>query len=189
MLYQNRFGKCIAGKYFGVLEKSEDIVNQVHFTQISAQVMPEYFAIEALGVDFNPKCGSCACGKCPPGGGGGGEHDYSLKEERELALIKRGLKLEGNVWVAEYPWTKEANELPNNRPLAVETLIAAEKRLSKDVELAESYKAQMDEMVGRGASRKLTTKEIKDYKGPVHYVSHHEVSNPNSKTTPCRIVF
>ena len=43
-------------------------------------------------------------------------------------------------------------------------------------------------MIDRGVARRLT-KEIEDYNGPVFYISHHEVLRPESKTTPCRIVF
>ena len=140
--------------------------------------------MEALGVDFKPLCGGCKCGNCPPGG-----HDYSLKDERELSLIKKGLRYDGKVWTSDYPWVKEANNLPDNRPVAYATLMSTEKRLAKNSILAESYKSQMDDMVKRGASRKLSIRELQDYKGPMHYISHHEVLNPSSKTTPCRIVF
>ncbi|XP_071519125.1 uncharacterized protein [Panulirus ornatus] len=44
-------------------------------------------------------------------------------------------------------------------------------------------------MVERGVARKLTTEEIKDYQGPVHYITHHEILRPHSKSTPIRIVF
>jgi hypothetical protein len=36
-------------------------------------------------------------------------------------------------------------------------------------------------MVKRGAARKLESNELKNYKGPIHYVPHHEVLKPESK--------
>ena len=43
-------------------------------------------------------------------------------------------------------------------------------------------------MIDRRVAHRLT-KEIEDYDGPVFYISHHDVLRPESKTTPCRIVF
>ena len=37
-------------------------------------------------------------------------------------------------------------------------------------------------------ARKLTKQELETYKGPVHYIAHHEIVRPE-KTTPIRIVF
>ena len=37
-------------------------------------------------------------------------------------------------------------------------------------------------------ARKLTKQELENYKGPVHYIAHHEVVRPE-KTTPIHIVF
>lgn len=47
----------------------------------------------------------------------------------------------------------------------------------------------MDEMREMNFSRKLSSEELKSYKGPVHYISHHEIVRPEKKSTPIRIVF
>ena len=182
VLLGNRFGKCIGGRYEG--NQNKPVSKLAYLNHVSAEATPEFFAIEALGVECFPKCGSCKCGKCPAGG-----HAYSLKEERELALTEKGLSFNGTEWEAEYPWIKSSDELPDNKAIAVAILHSTEKRLSKNKLLAESYKGQMDDMVRRGVCRILTSNEISKYHGPVHYIAHHEVMNPNSKTTPCRIVF
>ncbi|XP_071519122.1 uncharacterized protein [Panulirus ornatus] len=69
-------------------------------------------------------------------------------------------------------------------------LRATEKRLAKrGVAYAKEYSDQISAMVERGGARKLTTYQIKDYQGPVHYIPHHEILRPDSKSTPIRIVF
>ena len=44
-------------------------------------------------------------------------------------------------------------------------------------------------MIQRGVARKLTKEELDTYKGPIHYIAHHDVLKPDSKSTPVRIVF
>ena len=68
-------------------------------------------------------------------------------------------------------------------------LISTEKRLAKNATHAEVYQKQIEDMVDREVARKLTLKELKEYKGPIHFISHHEVLKPDSKSTPVRIVF
>ena len=68
-------------------------------------------------------------------------------------------------------------------------LISTEKRLAKNTTHAEVYQKQIEDMVSREVARKLTLTELKEYKGPIHYISHHEVLKPESKSTPVRIVF
>ena len=44
-------------------------------------------------------------------------------------------------------------------------------------------------MVARGVARKISTEEMSSYDRPFYYISHHAVLKPESKSTPCRIVF
>ena len=46
----------------------------------------------------------------------------------------------------------------------------------------------MKEMETLRFARKLS-EEMKNYKGPVHYISYYAVVRPEKKSTPVRIVF
>ena len=59
----------------------------------------------------------------------------------------------------------------------------------KNLDIMQVYQSEMLDMVERGVVRKLSELEMRDYRGPVYYISHHEVLKPSSLTTPCRIVF
>lgn len=146
----------------------------------------DFYKIENLGVECVPRCGSCKCGHCAVG-----SRNYSIKEEKELELIEKNIKFdaEDNRWLAEYPWIKDPADLPDNRRVALSMLYSTERRLGKNTQHATVYDNQVQDMVQRGVARKLTKEELINYKGPIHYISHHEVLKPDSKSTPVRIVF
>ena len=79
--------------------------------------------------------------------------------------------------------------LPDNYIYVLKRLEATERRLRNDPVWMNTYSSQINDMVKRGVSRKLSEEEIKTYTGPVHYIAHHAVSKPDSETTPVRIVF
>ena len=64
----------------------------------------DFYNIENLGINCTPRCGGCKCGKCALG-----SNNYTLKEERELKLIEKGLQYDeqDSCWIAEYPWIKD----------------------------------------------------------------------------------
>ena len=45
-----------------------------------------FFEIESLGTNCNPKCSSCICGTCQPGG-----KNMSIQEEEELRQIEENI--------------------------------------------------------------------------------------------------
>ena len=63
------------------------------------------------------------------------------------------------------------------------------KRLSMNRKYAEMYQQQINDMIQNKVARKLSASELEEYRGPIHYISHHEVLKPDSESTPCCIVF
>ena len=203
-LMKNQFGHCLRGSHpnLGSNGKVNHVVVKIHFlngrtTQVNdlrpsttrniKNELDLFFNVESLGTHCIPKCGECRCGKCAPG-----SRRISLQEERELKMIKDGLRHdpEQNVWTIQYPWIKDPHELPNNFPAAFSQLKTTEKRLKKLGEShSQAYDLQVNDMINRGIAKKLTSQELSSYQGPVHYIPHHEVMKPDSKSTPIRIVF
>ena len=180
LLLSNIFGKCFGGNYSRYKSESEKDVVDISVSHVS---LSEFFTIESMGVNTDPKCGGCRCGKCAVGG-----KNYTLKEERELALIKSNLKFVDH-WEVIYPWIKDPKCLPNNKTVAMKKLVQTERRLANQEDVRIKYMKQMDDMVERKIARKLTEEELREYQGPIHYIAHHAVINDSSKTTPMRIVF
>lgn len=184
MLLENRFGKCLAGTHHSLKESQKAFANHVEVYNVRHDD-ESFLNIEDMGISCSPRCGNCSCRKCALGSSG-----LSIKEEREQSLINEGLSYneEGQFFVANYPWIKDPNHLPDNYNLAKRMLESTEKRLSKDVAHSKVYDDQIKDMVIRGVGKILTTEELLSYKGPKYYLSHHEVMKEGS-TTPCRIVF
>ena len=183
VLMKNKFGQCISGTHNSTTEKTQMIIQNVQVFHAAVKI-DDFYSNESLGVSCQPKCGNCKCGECPIGG-----KQYTLQQERELAMINRGLELTDERWTARYPWKRSPEDLPNNYSQALAMLKSTERRLQKNPEHADMYAAQIDDMIERKVARKLSKREIQEHSGPVFYVSHHEVMKPDSESTPCRIVF
>ena len=188
ILLKNRFGRCVGGTHPLLKEvyMTHNLGNARVNTIVGKVNIEDFYNIEALGVQCKPKCGGCKCGKCSLGA-----KDYTIKEERELELIERNLTFnsDDSTWTVEYPWIKDPNDLPNNRKVAMAKLAATERRLRKNADHARVDHEQIKDMLTRNVARKLSKEELTNYKGPTHYIAHHEVLKPESKSTPVRIVF
>ena len=152
---KGKLGTCLVGTH-PLLKESTEIQGEVprtlhaskhraatcHITLKQHPAFSENFIVgEELGTSINPKCGSCKCGKCPIPG-----HDLSFREEQELLMIRSNLKHDSTqkVWTTSYPWIKDPKELPDNYQSAMGTLKGTERSLLKYLDLAESYKKQIN---------------------------------------------
>ena len=184
LIMENIFGKCLSGSHNALSEQTVKFVTHAVIHHAKGINMESFFDTEGLGVVCSPKCGSCRCGKCAIGG-----KDFTLKEERELQLIENGLVRHPKHWEVTYPWLRKPSSLENNRCVAESMLKSTEKRLLKDTELTITYQAQIVDMIDRNVAIKLTEEQLRNYTGPLQYLSHHEVIKKDSASTPCRIVF
>ena len=185
LVLENRFGRCLGGTHPAIKERTRRILAATAMIHhVATCSLEDFMKLESMGVECKPRCGNCRCGKCPIG-----SKDYTLKEERELALIDQNLTFHGSHWEAAYPWIKDPANLSDNRRVAFATLKALERRLERDPTKAKVYDAQMKDMIDRGVAREIPKEEMASYKGPIHYIAHHEVLKPDSKSTPVRIVF
>ena len=147
--------------------------------------LESFFTLENAGTECKPQCAKCLCLKCPV------SNDISLKEQRELDLIERGLRYEESeqVWIASYPWILDPYKLPNNYSTAFARLVSTENRLKKmGDDYMKLYDDSWNDMIDRKIAYKLNKSEIFNYAGPIHYIAHSEVLK-DSSSTPLRIVF
>ena len=86
LLMENKFGLCLGGSHPLLQEKTQLLVQEVQVFHANVK-LEQFFKSEALGVSCVPKCGSCRCGECPIVG-----KQYTLQQERELAMIEKGLE-------------------------------------------------------------------------------------------------
>ena len=134
--------------------------------------MFEFWTTETMGVEVKP----CVC-----------EADKLSPIEREKRLIEKSAVKVGDQWMILYPWEKDPKLLPDNKDQAVKQ--STERRLAKNPEQAAAYDKQMVKMEELNFAWKLSKEEMENYKGPVHYISHHAVLRPEKKSTLVRIVF
>jgi hypothetical protein len=100
IILSNSFGMCVGGSHPEIIEKMNKLDNASAVNLISSKnIVSDFFSIESLGIECQPRCGNCKCGTCALGG-----KNCSLKEERELKLIENKLTffVEG-YWEAAYP--------------------------------------------------------------------------------------
>ena len=139
------------------------------FATKTAPINPDemFFQLESLGTMIEPKCGSCACSKCPVPGS-----KYCFTQQKELDRIMNNLVYDESLkrWITPLPWKFPRSDLPKNEKIALQSLHALERRLSKDPELAKDFSNQIKEMVQRGAAAVLAKEEVSSWEGDYYYL-------------------
>ena len=208
-LWENRFGTCVGGSHpmvnsfthrsdsiYTVLKVvTDEIVQGSDFriptcsalaTKAAITDSQDFFETERLGTVVEPRCGNCRCGTCPIPGS-----RYSFREESELKLIEEGLTYDEveNCWTARYPYLYPKELLKGDKNVAVKSMLATERMLSKKGDWGEVYNTQIMDMVKRNVARKIPEDELNSYEGHINYLPHLAALNPKSSSTPVRIVF
>ena len=139
LLLENRFGTIIGGTHPTLVEETTKVLQHAIVHHATVQV-EDFYKLEQLGVECDPKCGSCKCGQCHPGG-----KNMTLKEERECKMIEDKLiyKADQKKWEAGYPWIKDPRVLLDNKSAVLAAMKATEKHLSQDTVHAAVYNKQI----------------------------------------------
>lgn len=149
----------------------------------------DYFQEDSIGVDCQPKCGNCLCGKCALG-----EKKMSLKDEREYLDMQSRMRYdaEGRCWWVKFNWTVPKEALINNKPAVMRVMEATKRKLDKNPEWRDIYEMQLKDLIERGVAREILDDELDNHVksgGTVYYIAHQMALNPGSKSTPVRCVF
>ena len=155
----------------------------------------KYFKEESIGVECEPKCGNCQCGKCALG-----SKQMSLKDEKEynkmlekMIYDEDGTKDDpGPYWRVSYVWLDPRESLPENYKAVLGVMNSTARKLGKDPAWREVYENQLRDLVKNKFAREISEKELYEWKmkgNKSYYIAHQMALNPGSKSTPVRTVF
>ena len=198
VLYQSKFGsgKIIGGMNKGITSSdqisdkvrrcAQSKISNVRILRAPPKPKIDFFTAEQFGVDPPPRCDRCkGCKMCR-------YETVELSQDSRLVLDKIRDKLELNPltqqWTTEYPYQCDPSVLKDNRSQAVAMTTKTEKRLERNNVLKEKFHEQVQDLVQRGVFVRISEEEQRSYKGPVFYVTMHEVYKPDSLSTPIRLV-
>ena len=110
-------------------------------------------------------------------------------EELVVKMVEDSMWLdkEKQVIHVSYPWKPEADRQVSNRSQALAIQKKVEAKLQKAGRL-EEYNVEMKKQIERGAAKPRDVSELENNKGPLNYVAHFAVFNPDSPSTKLRIV-
>ena len=117
----------------------------------------------------------------------GGVPQMSIEDRAVVQRWSESIKLEDEHYVLEIPFKGEKPLLPDNRVVAERRLMSLGRRLSRDEELLQRYRAEIDKLIEKGFAEKVEEDDAGP-SGGTWYLPHHCVLNEN-KPGKCRVVF
>ena len=114
------------------------------------------------------------------------EKTMSVEDKRAYQMMQTTTRLVDGHYQMSLPWRSDEVKLLNNKVLAVSRLGSLKKKLSKDKDLHEKYKIQVETYIANGHAVKVA--ESVSNSSKVWYLPHHAVTNPN-KPGKVRVVF
>ena len=155
-------------------------VSKVEFLPIEFK---DFLKSENLGVEPPKRCNRCKnCKFCSDEG-----ITLSCKEQEELEMINKNVSVENGETRISYPFIKDPFILKNNQAAMLKRAISLEKSLTRR-KLREDYNDAFQKHIERGAFGEVTQDEVDSYEGPINFISHHGVLQPQKITTPLRLV-
>ena len=200
VLYKSFFGtgKILGGTHAAV--SSSDQINATAHRTAHAQVCNvrvrkihlgvDFFTAEQFGINVPFRCKRCTnmnknCKDCRFE-----THELSKQDRQGLDVIRANTHLDPitNQWTTTYPFHTDPHVLEDNKEQAIGIMKKQEKRLLKDKPIASKYCKEFQSFIDRKILVLITEEEMKNYNGPVFYVSAHEVLKEDSSSTPVRLV-
>lgn len=109
------------------------------------------------------------------------EHLWSDAETHAMEQLHATTKHLGDRYETGLLWKSTEPELPESYRQAFQRLRVAETKMIKDPELKEWYVGKINEYVEKGYAYKISIERYKNPLGPVWYLPHFVVSNPNKE--------
>ena len=89
-------------------------------------------------------------------------------------------------------WLKDKCSLPNNLPAVIGVMNATKRKLKQDPDWEIMYEKQLQDLIERKVALEVTDSELQswvDAGNPIYYTAHQMVMQPESLSTPIRVVF
>ena len=104
----------------------------------------------------------------------------SKEEKRALSILEKSTKHNGERYEVGLLWADDEPNLPNNYYSAHQQFMSLEKRLDKDPELKEAYKATIEKDLENKFVRILDKDEVQETEEDMQwYLPHHPVKHPH----------